>query len=197
MSEERQLRQRHRGMPAQKRVLAALVGSSVLVLSTQYMFWRTVNPFQSGVDEVEFDHKMWMLLQEEDNLSEEAPQQHAPHTTAPRNFIHHGMVHHRYMPSNPGNKSFCLRWTTEDAFNRTMQLFDYWWVHHPTWVISKETDDSFCVEPGKDLALMQSFQNFYHTQFETGCKKIHWRNMWSSGWGADMMNVQVRTWMNR
>ena len=128
MSEERQLRQRHRGMPAQKRVLAALVGSSVLVLSTQYMFWRTVNPFQSGVDEVEFDHKMWMLLQEEDNLSEEAPQQHAPHTTAPRNFIHHGMVHHRYMPSNPGNKSFCLRWTTEDAFNRTMQLFDYWWV---------------------------------------------------------------------
>jgi hypothetical protein len=188
MPEEKWRRRRlHRGMPAQKRVLAAIVGSSVLFLATQYMFWRTFNPFQSGVDEVELDHKMWMLLQEDDDPS---PQQHAPHTSA------HGLVHHRNMPSNPGNKSFCLRWTSEDAFNRTLQPFDDWWVHHPTWVISNETDDRFCVERGKNSALMQSFQNFYHTQFETGCKEIHWRNMWSSGWGADMVNVQVSASMN-
>lgn len=204
MPEDKQLH--HRGMPAQrKRVLTALIGSSVLFLSSQYMFWRTFNPFQSridaGIDEFEFERKMELLMQEEEGRREAAPPTPVSHSIADNKVADNqvtnhsnpndGIPHHTDIPSDHDNKPFCLQWGTKDAYNRTLQPFDNWWVHHPTWVISKETDDMFCVEPGKDTALMQTFKRFYHTQFETGCDKIHWRVMWSSGWGADMMNVQV------
>lgn len=203
----------HRGMPSQrKRVVTALIGSSVLYLLSQYMFWRSFNPFQHGVDVSDYERTMMLLLEEE--KTEDAPQmqpshnhieqtqsilqQFAPHRIPDKEDVSSlkrhsqgGFPHHTNIPSDHGDKSFCLQWKPEDAMNRTLQPFDHWWVHHPTWVISKETDHMFCVEPVRDEALMQAFQRFYHTQFETGCEKIHWRMMWSSGWGADMMNVQV------
>jgi hypothetical protein len=82
--------------------------------------------------------------------------------------------------------------TNWKPLNRTLQPFDLWWTHHPTWVIANETGDMFCVEPADETsAMMRNFTAFYQTQFESGCDRIHWRMMWSSGWGADLMNVQV------
>ena len=167
-----------------KKLFNALLVSSVLLLSYQNVFWVTFNPFQSGIEELDLDRKISMMLEEPDD------------TAADRASLHLGMPHHTSIPHNHGNNSFCLSWRSEDALNRTLQPFDYWWTHHPTWVISKETDDMFCVEPGRDEATMRAFQKFYNTQFKTGCDKIHWRIMWSSGWGADMMNVQVRVLLN-
>jgi hypothetical protein len=104
------------------------------------------------------------------------------------NDPHHINMFHHVDKSKP----FCLRWKPEDALNRTLQPFDHWWVHHPTWVISEETDDTFCVKPGDEgSSMLQSLKMFYETQFNTTCNKLHWRTMWSSGWGADLLNVQV------
>lgn len=146
------------------KLLAMISGLSVFVLASQYILLSKIHPFQDG-----------------DEFSSLPPDRR------------HGMPHntHTHFQNIHRSEPFCLGWEREDALNRTLQPFDHWWVHHPTWVISNETDDMFCVEPGKDLALMQSFETFYDTQFKSGCGKIHWRIMWSSGWGADMMNVQV------
>ena len=106
------------------------------------------------------------------------------------NHMHH---HHHFNHHSNQTEAFCLQWNSNDATNRThLQPFDIWWTHHPTYIIANETDDTFCVEPSDDIDRNEAFQKFYHTQFETGCSEIHWRVMWSSGWGADMMNVQVR-----
>jgi hypothetical protein len=150
------------------------------------MFWRTFNPFQHGVEDLEVEQKMALLLQENDAAAAASKRRSSDRRR--HGLSNHAHIHFR---NNQRNEPFCLGWEREDALNRTLQPFDHWWVHHPTWVISNETDDMFCVEPGKDLALMQSFETFYDTQFKSGCGKIHWRIMWSSGWGADMMNVQV------
>ena len=165
-----------------QRVLMTLVGSPVLFLSSQYMFWRTFNPFQYGADDISFDDKMILLLHE----SNKETQRHSSN-----NRVDNDMVHHLNMSFNNGNNSFCLRWTSEDAKNRTPQPFDRWWTHHPTWIISRETDDIFCMEQEKNEKTRYTFEAFYQTQFQTGCDRIQWRRMWSSGWGADMMNVQV------
>ncbi|KAL7487548.1 hypothetical protein ACHAW6_013127 [Cyclotella cf. meneghiniana] len=184
-------------MPTQRRrVLYALIGSNAFIFSSQYIVWRGLNPFQSGYDD--FPHDVSTLPWDTDKMSDDTssnsfhhvngrvsgglgelrPSSHAPY--------HINMFHHV-----DKSKPFCLRWKTEDALNRTLQPFDHWWVHHPTWIISEETDDTFCVKPGDEgSSMMQSFKLFYETQFNTTCDKLHWRMMWSSGWGADLLNVQ-------
>lgn len=107
----------------------------------------------------------------------------------------HHHLHFNYRNNHNGTDAFCLPWNSKDAHNRTHQPFDLWWTHHPTYVISNETDDTFCVEPSTDYERNEAFQRFYDTQFDTGCDEIQWRVMWSSGWGADMMNVQVIYYM--
>ena len=86
---------------------------------------------------------------------------------------------------------FCQRWLSSDALNRTLQPFDNWHTHHPNWIVTNETDDMFCVEPGdRNNPHIRDFMKFYTNQFYSSCEKIHAREMWSSGWGADWSNIQ-------
>lgn len=98
---------------------------------------------------------------------------------------------------------FCQRWSSSDAANRTLQPFDAWYTHHPNWIITKETEDMFCVEPyceegsksypcpnDRRSNLVNDFWRYYNNQFKSSCDKVHYRSMWSSGWSADFLNAQ-------
>ena len=89
-------------------------------------------------------------------------------------------------------KPFCHLWSPQDALNRTVQPFDTWWTHHPNWIITTETEEMFCVDPGDSSSpQIKYFLHFYANQFYTSCEKVLFRPMWSSGWGADFLNVQA------
>ena len=96
-------------------------------------------------------------------------------------------------PSPPNLEPFCKHWSSADALNRTLQPFDMWHTHNPTWIISNETDDRFCVEVGnvETHPYIEALDKFYANQFQSKCDRVHLRGMWSSGWGADFTNMQA------
>jgi len=97
-----------------------------------------------------------------------------------------------------GMKPFCQLWEADDALNRTLQPFDMWWTHHPTWVVKNETNEMICLEPlseessnfNSQQVHIKDFLNFYAVQFYSTCKKVQWRMNWSSGWSANFLNMQ-------
>eukprot|EP00804_Cyclotella_cryptica_P014251 CCRYP_005665-RA/>CCRYP_005665-RA protein AED:0.17 eAED:0.17 QI:292/1/1/1/0.83/0.71/7/853/877 len=188
---------KHVRTPTQRtRILYALIGSNIFILLSQYIVWRGLNPFQSSsrdnprnvsappwdVDETRQDDSSTASHHDKvrvgDGLGEVRPSSNAAR-------------HFNLLRQVDESKPFCLGWSPGDGLNRTLQPFDHWWAHHPTWLISNETDDMFCMEPGDEgSSMMQSFKMFFETQFNSTCDKLHWRMMWSSGWGADLFNVQ-------
>ena len=89
-------------------------------------------------------------------------------------------------------KPFCQRWSPSDAANRTLRPFDLWYTHHPSWIVTNETDEMFCVGPGdRAKPQIRNRMKFYTNQFYSSCGKILVRPMWSSGWGADWKNIQA------
>lgn len=101
------------------------------------------------------------------------------------------------------SSSFCQRWSIADAVNDTLQPFDEWYTHHPNWIITNETEDMFCIEPyceegsnsypcprDRRSNLINDFWRYYNNQFKSSCDEVNYRPMWSSGWGADFLNVQ-------
>ena len=77
------------------------------------------------------------------------------------------------------DSSFCHRWDPSAANNRSLQPFDLWLTHHPTWVVSNETDEQFCVEPGNkhDHPHIRHQLQFYANQFHSSCERVHIRTM--------------------
>ena len=77
------------------------------------------------------------------------------------------------------DSSFCHRWDPSAANNRSLQPFDLWLTHHPTWVVSNETDEQFCVEPGNkhDHPHIHHQLQFYANQFHSSCERVHIRTM--------------------
>jgi len=77
------------------------------------------------------------------------------------------------------DSSFCYRWDPSAATNRSLQPFDMWLTHHPTWVVSNETDEQFCVEPGNkhDHPHIRHQLQFYANQFHSSCDRVHIRTM--------------------
>lgn len=77
------------------------------------------------------------------------------------------------------DSSFCHRWDPSVANNRSLQPFDVWLTHHPTWVVSNETDEKFCVEPGNkhDHPHIRRQLQFYSNQFHSSCDRVHIRTM--------------------
>jgi hypothetical protein len=95
--------------------------------------------------------------------------------------------------------TFCQHWSPSDAFNRSLQPFDLWHTHHPTWVVTEENDSVFCLaEVGSrsttqgqyHCPYIRNLLMFYANQFHSSCSLLHKRNMWSSGWSADFWNMQ-------
>ena len=75
--------------------------------------------------------------------------------------------------------AFCHRWHPSTANNRSLQPFDKWFTHHPSWVISSETDEKFCVEQGniRNHPHIGGVMQFYANQFHSSCDRVHIRTM--------------------
>ena len=79
------------------------------------------------------------------------------------------------------NATYCVSWETNT---------DEWWTHHPDWYVSQENDTHYCFSPIKNRRKAAIFRKLYQVQFKTGdCSKVITKQMWSSGWGADLENV--------
>jgi hypothetical protein len=69
-------------------------------------------------------------------------------------------------------KSFCQSWYASDANNRSLQPFDLWHTHHPNWIVTRETEDEFCV--GAEIAdkspIIRNMMHFYTNQFLSSCR---------------------------
>lgn len=81
---------------------------------------------------------------------------------------------------------------------------DLWWTHHRDWEAAVENDNDvhYCFRPIQDPVKARYFRQLYQIQFgdETEndnnnnnnnkhCHNLMVQKMWSSGWGADMMNI--------
>jgi hypothetical protein len=90
-------------------------------------------------------------------------------------------------------KPFCQSWVASDAENRSLQPFDLWHTHHPSWIVTSESEDEFCV--GVDLAdkspIIRNMMHFYTNQFLSSCQLVHTRYQWCSGWSADFWNINL------
>eukprot|EP00542_Grammatophora_oceanica_P018468 CAMPEP_0194033042 /NCGR_PEP_ID=MMETSP0009_2-20130614/5854_1 /TAXON_ID=210454 /ORGANISM="Grammatophora oceanica, Strain CCMP 410" /LENGTH=411 /DNA_ID=CAMNT_0038673649 /DNA_START=364 /DNA_END=1599 /DNA_ORIENTATION=+ len=84
---------------------------------------------------------------------------------------------------------FCIDWNREVGLNRTMRPIDDWWTHHPDFFVSVTNDTHVCFERDIVSKRSQNLMKVYRHQFHKSCDRVHLREMWSSGWGADFRNV--------
>ena len=82
--------------------------------------------------------------------------------------------------SDGSTKPFCLPWHVNS---------DKWWTHHPDWRVTKETEDHYCFRHMRDKSEAKFHTDLYNNQFEGNCSNVLVKKMWSSGFGADMMNL--------
>ena len=105
-------------------------------------------------------------------------------------------------PNDNDGRSLCVPWHVDG---------DLWWTHHRDWEMGRENDTYYCFQMVRDPIKQQFFLELYQIQFGSGrstssgtapeefssgeavttnpCAKLSIKDMWSSGWGADMMNV--------
>ena len=68
---------------------------------------------------------------------------------------------------------------------------DEWWEMHPDWEVSSESSHNLCFSPMSDTAKADFFRNLHNIQYNsTNCADVTTKYMWSSGLGADFLNVQ-------
>ena len=89
---------------------------------------------------------------------------------------------------NVNTSTLCVPWEVNG---------DLWWTHHPDWEAGMENVSHYCFRQIKDSVKARYFQKLYSIQFgddvsphsTNHCDKLIVKKMWSSGWGADMMNL--------
>jgi hypothetical protein len=86
--------------------------------------------------------------------------------------------------------SFCVPW------NNVLDVgVDEWWTHHVEWTVFFQDDTHYCFERIRDAEKRAFLSSLYRLQFPTNdddsCsnKSVLMKDMWSSGFGADMSNV--------
>lgn len=81
------------------------------------------------------------------------------------------------------NSSFCVPWSING---------DSWWTHNPDWEIFRETDHFYCFRFIQHQEKAEFLRDLYRNQFQQSCDNdnVLTVNMWSSGFGADMSNIQ-------
>jgi hypothetical protein len=81
--------------------------------------------------------------------------------------------------------------TNEDTFCCSWDIdIDDWWTHHVTWKLGKETRKGYClkrISPKSKRA--EIYQDLYQNQFPSSCNGTLTKRMWSTGWGADFINI--------
>ena len=77
--------------------------------------------------------------------------------------------------------SLCFPWNVDT---------DHWWTHHVDWEISMENDTHYCFSKIQDEEKADYLRRLYDIQFNSNCMNITTKQMWSSGWGANFINVQ-------
>ena len=86
------------------------------------------------------------------------------------------------------------------ASNDTMKCFawspkaDKWWGKNPEWEVTIEQDEQFCFTPMKDGEKAKFFHDLHQIQYNTSHQHCSGtttftKQMFSSGWGADISNV--------
>jgi hypothetical protein len=78
------------------------------------------------------------------------------------------------------NERKCFEWTVS---------YDEWLTHHVEFYVSQETDKFYCIERRKDPKQIEILQQLYHIQFRMDCSRHFSKEMWSSGWGADILSL--------
>ncbi|KAG7339534.1 hypothetical protein IV203_034532 [Nitzschia inconspicua] len=82
---------------------------------------------------------------------------------------------------NTTDKFVCWPWSYSS---------DEWWTHHPTWKRSHANDTHHCYEEIQNERQAALYQAIYDVQFRhADCQNVFRRHMWSSGMGADFLNV--------
>ncbi|KAG7343511.1 hypothetical protein IV203_021456 [Nitzschia inconspicua] len=68
---------------------------------------------------------------------------------------------------------------------------DEWWTHHPTWKRSRVNATHYCYQKIQNERQAALYQAIYDVQFRHAgdCQNMFRRHMWSSGLGADFINV--------
>ncbi|KAG7339498.1 hypothetical protein IV203_034495 [Nitzschia inconspicua] len=67
---------------------------------------------------------------------------------------------------------------------------DQWWTHHPTWKRSHANDTHYCYQKIQNERQAALYQAIYDVQFRhADCQNVFRRHMWSSGLGADFLNI--------
>jgi hypothetical protein len=87
-----------------------------------------------------------------------------------------------YDPSK-GNltDTVCLEWGINT---------DMWWTHNVEWAQAFENDTHYCYQRMHNQEKAEFFRNLYDVQFKKNCSHMTTKSMWSSGWGANFLNVQ-------
>jgi len=78
--------------------------------------------------------------------------------------------------------SFCVPWNVSS---------DEWWTHHPQWEVFHETEEHYCFRRILNQDKAKLFLRIHFQQFGgANCTgEVLTKQMWSSGWGADFLNV--------
>ena len=74
---------------------------------------------------------------------------------------------------------FCVPWSVNT---------DKWWTHHPEFYNVKDNATHTCFRRRTDSEA-RYLMRIYHNQYQRDCGLVYTRVMWSSGWGADFINV--------
>ena len=77
------------------------------------------------------------------------------------------------------NDYFCVPWSVDT---------DEWWTHHPEWFNVDDNSTHTCFQRRSDREALL-YLKIYNNQFHNDCNQVYTRIMWSSGWGADFLNV--------
>ena len=69
---------------------------------------------------------------------------------------------------------FCQSWSKSDAANHSLQPFDEWYTHNPSWMVINETEDEFCMvhyglEPHP---LIGNLEKIHANQFYSSCNRV-------------------------
>ena len=77
---------------------------------------------------------------------------------------------------------FCVTWDNN---------MDEWWEHHVDWSVSKENDTHLCFSPLEDEEEASYLREVYMSQYIETCNNSTsiYKEMWSTGYGADIGNV--------
>ena len=82
--------------------------------------------------------------------------------------------------SSAATTPFCVKWD---------ENMDNWWTHRPEWKVSVENETHQCFSLIENEEQRELLSKLYKIQFKGNCSESATKEMWSTGFGADIQNV--------